>query len=114
MLVCFGRLTPLSRGPRVSPTIKRLAACGPFYIFYIHTQTTQHCSAETARRVETPPKEHTTNGPIGRMAAPRPPHLVASAKRWLRRAKGSEKKEEKTTRARRGASASAAAATAAS
>jgi len=44
------------------------------------------------------------------MAAPRPPLLVASAKRWLRRAKGSEKKEEKATRARCGASASAAAA----
>ena len=53
------------------------------------------------------------NGPIGSMAAPRPPHLVASAKRWLRRAKGSEKKEEKATRARRGASASAPAAAAA-
>jgi len=48
------------------------------------------------------------------MAAPRPPLLVASAKRWLRRAKGSEKKEEKATRARCGASASAAAAAAAS
>ena len=48
------------------------------------------------------------------MAAPRPPLLVASAKRWLRRAKGSEKKEEEKTRARCGARAAATAAAAAS